>query len=585
MELTNQIILIAGLLFLVSILASVVSYRLGMPVLLMFLGLGMLAGEDGPGGIHFSDVQSAHLFGSMALAIILFDGGLRTKVSVFRVALWPAAALATAGVILTAAITGVFAAWIFDLNWLEGLLVGAIVGSTDAAAVFALLRAHDLGIKQRVGATLEIESGSNDPMAIFLTIALIEVLLMDQGILSWTLAQEFIMQMGLGAAFGLVGGRLLVRLINRLPLTGGLYPLLALSGALGVYGCAAVIGGSGFLAIYLAGLVLGNRRLQAANNIERFHDGMAWLSQIGMFLMLGLLVTPSALLPIAWQALLVAAVLILIARPLAVLISLAPFRFPWREQVFISWVGLRGAVPIVLALFPLLAELDHATLYFNVAFFVVLVSLLVQGWSVAPVARWLRLEVPATSEVVQRVELDVPGQSDFELVGYKVAADSPALARPADDLPLPDGVQLATILRGQRALRTDQAVAMQAGDRAYLIAKPEDLPLLDRVFVTSRAPERLSERRFFGEFVLDADAKVGDLAAAYNFEAPPHAARLTLAEYLSAAFSGRAVVGDAVALADVQLVVREMDGAKISKVGLKLMPAGRRQRDPGREKS
>lgn len=206
--------------------------------------------------------------------------------------------------------------------------------------------------------------------------------------------------MGIGAAAGLAGGYLLCRLINSLPLSGGLYPLLALSGALGIYGGAAVIGGSGFLAVYLAGLVLGNRRLQAANNIECFHDGMAWLSQIGMFLMLGLLVTPSALLPIAWQALLIAAVLILIARPLAVFVSLVPFRFPWREQVFIGWVGLRGAVPIVLALFPLLAELDHATLYFNVAFFVVLVSLLVQGWSVAPVARWLRLEVPATSEVV-----------------------------------------------------------------------------------------------------------------------------------------------------------------------------------------
>lgn len=578
MDLTNQIILFIGVLFLFSILASVVSARLGLPVLLMFLGLGMLAGEDGPGGIQFSDVQGAHLIGSMALAIILFDGGLRTKVAIFRVALWPAAWLATGGVLITAGVTAAVAMLIFELNWLQGLLLGAIVGSTDAAAVFSLLHAHGLALKQRVAAILEIESGSNDPMAVFLVIALVEMLSTGQGVYSWTLLREFFTQMSIGAFAGLGGGYLLCRLINRLPLSGGLYPLLALSGALGIYGGAAVIGGSGFLAVYLAGLMLGNRRLQAANNIERFHDGMAWLSQIGMFLMLGLLVTPSALLPIAWQALLLAAVLILIARPLAVLISLAPFRFPWREQVFISWVGLRGAVPIVLALFPLLAELDHATLYFNVAFFVVLVSLLVQGWSVAPAARWLDLEVPTMSEVVQRVELDVPGQSDFELMGYRLAEDSPALARPATELPLPNGVQLAAVLRGQDALRTDQAVEMQIGDRVYLIARPEDVRLLDRVFVMPHAPERLSERRFFGEFVLDAEARVADLAAAYNFQAPPGAAQATLAEYLSDAFSGRAVIGDAVDLADIQLVVREMDGAKISKVGLKLRPTRRLRR-------
>lgn len=573
MELTNQVILFIGLLFLISILASVISYRLGLPVLLMFLVLGMLAGEDGPGGIQYNDVQSAHLIGSTALAIILFDGGLRTKVSVFRVALWPATALATVGVIITALVTAAFATLIFGLSWLQGLLLGAIVGSTDAAAVFALLHTHGLALKQRVGATLEIESGSNDPMAVFLTIALIDVLAAG-GALGWTVAREFILQMGLGAAAGLAGGHLLVGIINRVSLSAGLYPLLALSGALGIYGCAAVVGGSGFLAVYLAGLVLGNRKLQSANNIARFHDGMAWLSQIGMFLMLGLLVTPSALLPIAGKALLMAAVLILIARPLAVLISLAPFRFPWREQVFIGWVGLRGAVPIILALFPLLAGLDQAALYFNVAFFVVLVSLLIQGWSVAPAARGLRLEVPAGSEVVQRVELDVPGQSDYELVGYKLAADSPALATPVAGLSLPTGVQMAAVLRGGQALRVDRAMQFEVGDRVYLIARPQDVSMLDRIFVETHPPKRLTERRFFGEFVLDANARIAELAASYNFDAPSDAAGLTLAEYLSKAFSGRAVIGDRVDLTGMQLVVREIADGQISKVGLKLMPTG-----------
>ena len=423
MDLANQIIFVAALLFLFSIVASAGASRIGAPLLLVFLVLGMLAGEDGPGGIRFNDFRITYIVGSIALAVILFDGGLRTKAESFRAGLRPALALATLGVLITAALTGAFAAWVLDLDLTQGLLVGAIVGSTDAAAVFSLLHSHGMELKRRVAATLEIESGSNDPMAIFLTVALVD-LLARGGAPSWSLAWLFVQQMGLGVLLGLAGGRALAWLVNRLPLAPGLYPLLALAGGLFVFAATAMLGGSGFLAIYVAGLVLGNQRLRAADNILRVHDGIAWLGQITMFLVLGLLVTPSELVKLAPAALAIALVLMLVARPLAVWLSLLPFRFPRSETAFISWVGLRGAVPIVLALFPFMAGLEEARLYFNIAFFVVLVSLIVQGWTVAPLARRLGLELPPTADPVQRVELELAEDSGDELVAFRVSPGS-----------------------------------------------------------------------------------------------------------------------------------------------------------------
>ena len=380
MEHWNLAILVGALLLLVSIVASDISSRMGAPLLLVFLGLGMLAGEDGPGGIRFNDFDVTYLIGTLALAVIIFDGGMRTRRESFRVALWPAASLATLGVLATAGLVGAFAAWVLGLTWLEGMLLGAIVGSTDAAAVFALLRHAGTGLKERVSATLEIESASNDPMAIFLTVALLELLAAGRGEFNLAILANFLQQFGLGAVLGLAGGRLLVWLINRLRLASGLYPLLAASGAVLLFAVTAALGGSGFLAVFLAGLLLGNSRVQSAQNIQRVHDGLAWLSQITLFLILGLLVTPSELFDVAAPALAISAFLMLVARPLAVALSLAPFRFPWREQVFVSWVGLRGAVPVVLALFPFIYGADHAHLYFNVAFFIVLgVGVIVGG--------------------------------------------------------------------------------------------------------------------------------------------------------------------------------------------------------------
>ena len=394
-QLVFQLIFVGALLVAASILLVMISSRIGAPLLLVFLGIGMLAGEDGIGGIPFSDFRLTYLVGSVALAIILFDGGLRTPRSAFRIALAPAASLATVGVLVTAVIAGVIACWALQVGWLTGLLIGATIASTDAAAVFLLLHARGTEIAKRVSATLEVESGMNDPMAIFLTIACIEWMTTAQAPISpLHIAGIFAMQMLGGTAIGIGGGFGLLWLINRVEIAAGLYPILAAAAALTVFAGAQLIDASGFLAIYLTGLVLGNNRHRAQQVISRFHDGLAWLSQITMFLLLGLLVTPSALFA-DWRAeIAIALALIFVARPAAVFLALAPFRFDLRERSFIAWVGLRGAVPIFLASIPVMAGIPDGMTIFNVAFVVVIASLLLQGWTIAPAARFLGLELP-----------------------------------------------------------------------------------------------------------------------------------------------------------------------------------------------
>jgi cell volume regulation protein A len=569
-EFWNTAIFVGALLLLISIVASDISARMGAPLLLVFLALGMLAGEDGPGGIRFDDFETAYVIGTLSLAVIIFDGGMRTRRDTFRVALWPAVSLATVGVLATTALAGAFAAWILQLHWLQGMLIGAIVGSTDAAAVFGLLRNAGTRLKERVSATLEIESASNDPMAIFLTVALLEVLAAGGTRLELSVLWNFVQQFGIGAVLGIGGGRLLVWLINRLNLVTGLYPLLAVSGGLLIFAVAAQLGGSGFLAIFVAGVVLGNSQLQAAQNILRVHDGLAWLSQIVMFLILGLLITPSQLVDIALPALAIAAVLMLVGRPVATLLSLLPFHFPWREQVFVSWVGLRGAVPVVLALFPVMYGVEDARLYFNVAFFIVLVSLLLQGWTIAPVARVLRLEVPPTTEPHQRVTLDMPGHFEHEVLGYEVQPGSLIAARELGTLELPEGMQVMAVMRDGVPLPLRPNLAFAPRDYVYVLAQPQMLDEVNRLFDPHRAPDRLEEHKYFGDFVLNADAVLSELAEVYGFAAPSEAAQKTLAQYLDDRFHGRVVVGDRAVLGSAQLVVREMRGGRVSRVGLKL---------------
>ncbi|MDO3385107.1 potassium/proton antiporter [Gilvimarinus sp. SDUM040013] len=569
MDVLNQLILLGAVLFLISILASALSPRVGMPLLLVFLLVGMLGGEEGLGGIAYDDVQSALFLGTLALAVILFDGGLRTDIHNFRVGLRPALVLASVGVVVTAGICGVLAAWLLDLSWAEGLLVGAIVGSTDAAAVFSVLNMQGLALKARVGATLEIESGLNDPMAIFLTISMVEFIRLGDGGFDWTMALAFFWQMGVGAVIGVYGGRVLAWGVTKLELSPGLYPLLALFGGLSIFGVAAVLQSSGFLAVYMAGLMVGNRVSRGLYNIQRFHDGIAWLAQISLFLMLGLLVSPSELVSYASSGFLMGLLLILVARPIAVGVSLIPFQFSWRERLFISWVGLRGAVPIVLAMFPWLAGLEHWPFFFNIAFFIVIVSLVLQGWTVAPLARWLRVDVPTSSSRVQRVELGVPGQAGYEFVGYKLLQDSPAIKSGLASLPAHLNARTMCVMRDGEPLRDLDQCQLEAGDHVYLLAAVDALAGLDKWLVGEPEPDRLSAQAFFGEFVVSPRAKLMDLGMLYGFNVPEDMASWSIGRYIYRRYK-QPVVGDRVDLGNVEFIVLDMKDAKVTKVSLKL---------------
>jgi cell volume regulation protein A len=573
LELGNQLILLGAFLLLLSIFVGLVSSRIGAPLLLAFLALGMFFGEDGPGGIYFDNYFAAYVIGSIALAIILFDGGLRTDLASFRLAAWPALLLATIGVVLTAALTGVAAHALLGLGWIESFLIGAIVGSTDAAAVFFLLHLHGLEIKPRVRSVLEVESGLNDPMAVFLTVGCVELLLARGGEPSWWLVVDFSNQIAGGAAVGLGAGFALVWLINRLELAAGLYPILAMAFALFTFGFAQTLGASGFLAVYLAGLVVGNRRHRAAQLIDRFHDGLAWLAQMVMFVMLGLLVTPSNLLPTLIPAVLIAGFLVVVARPLAVVLCLLPFRFPWNEHAFIAWVGLRGAVAIFLGTIPVLAGVENPSIYFEVAFVVVLVSLIAQGWTLARAARLLDVELPPLAQPARRIDIDLPTSGDRDLMIYTVGPRSRVSLRGVRRLLQLQNTSLIGVIRDGRLLRPRDLDRLEPGDSVLVIAPPAHAATLDGLFAGQ--PDATPDPGLFGEFTFDGELPVGKLAEFYDFAAEEADRAVSLAEFVHRRLGRTPVVGDRVRVADIELVVQEMQGERIARVGLELEPQTR----------
>lgn len=478
----STIILLTGILLLIGIASSKFSSRLGMPALVLFLGVGMLAGSEGLGGIPFEDYGFANSIGSVALALILFDGGLRTSLESVRAAWRPSLSLSTLGVLLTSAVTGVAAAWVLGVPLLHGLLLGGIVGSTDAAAVFSVLRSSGLRMPERLTATLEVESGSNDPMAILLTVGLI-------GIITGTadsagaLVLLFVLQFGVGAVAGIAVGRVASWAIDRINLDHpGLYPILALAFGLLAFGLAALFGGSGFLAVYLAGIVLGNRLIVFRRGIFLFHDAAAWFGQIVLFVMLGMLSFPSRLADIAPQGLLVAFVLIFVARPLAVAASAFPFQFRPKEMIFLSWVGLKGAVPITLATFPLMAGVAGSEILFDMVFFVVLVSALTQGWSLPVVARWLDLGEPVASTPPLSIEINALRHVDGEIIDYMVAPSARVAGQLLRDVALPDGVVVMLVVRGDEVIMPRGSTALRPGDHAFLAMRRRLKPLVDRLF-------------------------------------------------------------------------------------------------------
>jgi cell volume regulation protein A len=489
----NLAMLLAGVLLLLGIASSKFSARLGVPVLVLFLSLGMVAGSEGLGRIPFENYGLANSVGSVALALILFDGGLRTSLSAVQRVWRPALALSTIGVLLTSLMTGLAAAWVLKLPLLQGLLVGSIVGSTDAAAVFSVLRTSGLKLPDRLTSTLEVESGSNDPMAIFLTLGLIG--LITGGAESpQDLALLFITQFGVGSLAGLGVGRLATTAINRINLVyPGLYPLLALAFGLVAFGFAAVLGGSGFLAVYIAGIVLGSSSIVFRRGIFSFHDAIAWLGQIVLFVMLGLLSFPSRLVAVAWEGLLIAVVLILIARPFAVWLSAWPFHFRRRELTFLSWVGLKGAVPITLATFPLMAGVPQSALIFNAVFFVVLVSAITQGWSLPLVARWLNIGRPADPTPALSVEINALRQVDGEIIDYTVKTRTHVAGQRLRDLALPDGVVVSLVLRGRDVVMPRGTTVLLPGDHVFMAMRINLEPLINRLFEPDPEPPVIPE--------------------------------------------------------------------------------------------
>ena len=458
-----------------GIVASRLSSRLGVPALLLFLIIGMLAGSEGPGGIPFDDPAVAQFVGVVALAFILFSGGMDTERRTISAVVWQGLSLSTLGVLLTAVVVAWAATYVLGVSFLEGMLLGAIVSSTDAAAVFSILRSQSIGLKGTTKPLLELESGSNDPMAVFLTTGVISLLTgVSAGVLS--LVPMFFLQMAAGGALGILFGRGAVFVINYLRLESeGLYPVFTIGVVLLTYGATALLGGNGFLAVYLAGIAMGNSDFIHKRSIMRFHDGIAWLMQMTMFLVLGLLVFPSRLVPVAGVSLLMALVLVLVARPLAVMAGLLLARLRFRQKVLVAWVGLRGAVPIVLATFPFIAGVPQAELYFNVVFFIVLTSVLVQGTTIATAARLLRLDLSLAVRRRYPLEFAPITKTESDLVEVEVPEGTQIDGSRVMDLRLPTSALIVLIGRDDGFVAPRGSTIIHGGDTLLVLAEKSDI--------------------------------------------------------------------------------------------------------------
>jgi cell volume regulation protein A len=479
------ILFISGTLIIIAVLLSKASSRLGIPALLFFLGLGMLSGSEGIGGIYFDDPWIAQFLGSIALAYILFSGGLDTKWSDVKKVVRPAITLSTIGVLLTAVLLGYFVHLTPKLPLLESLLLGAIVSSTDAAAVFSILRNREVRLQGKIEPLLELESGSNDPMAVLLTIGLTGLITNgDQSAVE--LIPYLLVQMSLGIAIGFLSGKFFTWLINRMNLKiEGLYTVFSIAIVLLIFGLTNSLNGNGFLAVYLAGLVMGNKNFIHKRTLRKFHDGLAWLMQILMFLALGLLVFPSEVLPVTGIGLLISVFLILVARPISVMISLIKTDFTIREKAMISWVGLRGAVPIILATFPLLAGVKNADLIFNIVFFVVITSSLIQGTSLTVMSKWLQVQSPLPARYARTLPQDIELTSDGALNIFEVKCGAGACGQKIMDLDIPEEVLIVLIERDNAYIIPRGDMTILDGDRLHVLLYPDIYSRVEKIFSQS----------------------------------------------------------------------------------------------------
>jgi len=564
-EAMNLAVFIGSALVIASIFTSLISFRFGAPLLLIFLTVGLLAGVDGPLGITFDNRPAAFFVGSVALAIILFDSGFATRASTLRVAAWPAGVLATFGVAVTATLVATAAHFIFGLPWLYGFILGAVVAPTDAAAVFFLLRVGGINVRDRVRSTLEVESGSNDPAAIFLAISLVGLATSPSEAPVFDLLSTFALQAGVGGLIGLAGGFVIAEVMNRTNFEAALYPIMVLGLALGTFAASGMLEGSGFLAVFIAGIVAGNAKVRHGVTLKRFQEGLTWLSQIAMFLTLGLLATPSEFPGVMLTALGIAVFLTFFARPIAVWLCLLPFSFSRRELAFLSWVGLRGATTILLAIVPVLGGLPYGQEIFNMAFIIVLFSLLAQGWTIGPVARWLKLVVPPRIGPVDRIELELPGRGGYEVAVYVVHPESPV----AKGQRIPRWARPALLVRDGRSLRPDRAGRPRPGDQIYVLTPPRYIGLLDGMFAGPVAGA--SDPQLYGEFSIDPQSSVMDLAKLYETPVQRGDEQLTIAELLRRELAGDIEQGDRVPYGPIELIVRNVDeDHQIADVGLAL---------------
>lgn len=465
---------IAVLIF-ASVISSKVSDKFAIPVLLLFLAVGMLAGSEGIGKIYFDNAQLAKSIGVVALIFIIFSGGFDTNWKETKHIVVPGVLLSTVGVLLTACITGMFAVYILQFSLLEGLLLGAIVSSTDAAAVFTTLRSKKISLKKPLKPLLEFESGSNDPMAVFLTMSFISLLTIKE-MNVFSLIPRFFLDMGMGALVGFLMAKAIVYLLKNLKLEyEGLYPVVMIALVLLTYTGAVFLKGNGFLAVYIAGLLVGHCDFPNKKTIMRFHDGLAWLMQIGMFVTLGLLVYPSHILPLIGKGLLITGLLMLVARPMSVLLCLFPFKMTFVKKAMVAWVGLRGSAPIILATFPFMAGIAQADTIFNIVFFVVITSVFIQGTSIPIISKLLKLDVPLANKINYPIEFEKTEGVDANLTDVIIPYESNVVGQRIKNLNVPDQCLIVLISREGKFVIPSGSTVVEGGDVFLVLANEKDL--------------------------------------------------------------------------------------------------------------
>ena len=590
MDTLNILYLVGAFLIFASIMASTLSARLGVPLLLLFLMVGMLAGEQGILGIEFSQYALANFVGQAALACILLDGGLRTSFKSFRVGLKPAITLATWGVLATVMVLGAFVTWLLDVDWRFGLLMAAIVGSTDAAAVFSLLRNGGVKLNDRVQATLELESGANDPLAILLVTGLIALNVDPNGQSVIGFLGLLFQQLSVGLGMGLLFGYLLSRLLPKVHLAEGMYAILILSAGLAVFAATNLLGGSGFLAVYLTGVMIGNHKVRSTEHVMRVMDSFAWLSQAVLFVVLGLLVTPSNVLNVWHYSVAIAAFMIFVARPIAVYTSVKPFKFKDREIGFISWVGLRGAVPITLALLPVMAGIDNAFMLFDIAFGVVVVSLILQGTTIPVMANLFKVRIPTNQDPKEEHEVWVSDKASITLYEFEVQSGAFAIGRHPMEISKrinPDEIRVFALVRGQQIIVADEEAKLKFGDSVWYAMRGSNnhASKIANIFNDTTLKYKAIDD-FYGDWLLSPSVKLGDLpfftevmtseSLAKQLKSKPDKEakniwEQTVAEYVKARLNTAPVSGDTIEINNEwALVIKEVDDkGSLRTIGLK----------------